>query len=190
MEKLYSIENFDRGGQCKNINSPRSLEACLRTGIYPAEFRLRDRKSFPRKNLTPEMIDLQYNSYLSQRDMKIQMVTHERKKIIAYAQAKANFKANYDDEDAPTFANVTTVDKTSVMVELEMKRIEALKRRQEKDLAKTIEKEQMAVTLQLKIVKAEEEEMKKQKAHIKKVAEQKKIEEKKKAVNGIGREEK
>lgn len=57
--------------------------------------------------------------------------------------------------------------------------MEALKRRQEKELEKIMEKEQTAAALQEKIKKAEEEEVHKKKLHEKKVAEQKSIEQKK-----------
>jgi hypothetical protein len=59
--------------------------------------------------------------------------------------------------------------------------MEALRRRQEKELSKIIEREQTMAALQLKIKKTEEDEIKKKKQHDKKVAEQKIQEEKKKA---------
>ena len=59
--------------------------------------------------------------------------------------------------------------------------MEALRRRQEKELSKIIEREQTMAELQLKIKRAEEEEVKKKKQHEKKVAEIKAAEEKKKA---------
>jgi hypothetical protein len=62
----------------------------------------------------------------------------------------------------------------------EEKRIEALRRRQEKELNKIIEREQTLAGLQLKIKRAEEEEAKKKKLHLKKVAEERQAEEKKK----------
>jgi hypothetical protein len=57
----------------------------------------------------------------------------------------------------------------------EEKRIEALRRRQEKELNKIIEREQTLAGLQLKIKRAEEEEAKKKKLHLKKVAEERMV---------------
>lgn len=57
--------------------------------------------------------------------------------------------------------------------------MEALRRRQEKELQKIIEREQAMAELQKKIKRTEDEEIKKKKAHEKKVLEQKKEEEKK-----------
>ena len=36
-KKLISIENVDLSNKSQIINSPRSLEACLRVGIEPSE---------------------------------------------------------------------------------------------------------------------------------------------------------
>ena len=35
MELIITINNFEDGGVCRDINSPRSLEACLRSGLDP-----------------------------------------------------------------------------------------------------------------------------------------------------------
>lgn len=55
----------------------------------------------------------------------------------------------------------------------EERRIEALKRRQEKELSKIVEREQIMATLQMKIKRVEDEDVLKRKAHEKKVADQK-----------------
>lgn len=57
--------------------------------------------------------------------------------------------------------------------------MEALKRRQEKELSKIVEKEKTMAALQQKIAHSEQEELRKKKLHEKKVAEEKAIEEKK-----------
>ena len=36
MELIITINNFEDGGVCRDINSPRSLEACLRAGLEPS----------------------------------------------------------------------------------------------------------------------------------------------------------
>ena len=36
MELIIDINNFEDGGICRDINSPRSLEACLRSGLDPS----------------------------------------------------------------------------------------------------------------------------------------------------------
>lgn len=64
----------------------------------------------------------------------------------------------------------------SAMMELERKRIEAVKRRQEKELERLVEGEKKMSNLQEKILQMEEEEIKKRKAHEKEVEEHRRIE--------------
>jgi len=40
MELIIDINNFEDGGICRDINSPRSLEACLRSGLDPSGIRI------------------------------------------------------------------------------------------------------------------------------------------------------
>lgn len=69
----------------------------------------------------------------------------------------------------------------SHMLELEQRRFEAVRRRQEKELMKIVQREQAMVTLQAKLKKSEDEEIRKKKQHEKKVTEQKIQADKKKA---------
>ena len=55
----------------------------------------------------------------------------------------------------------------------EERRVDALRKRQEKELAKIVEREQGMITLQLKIKRVEDEDVHKKKLHEKKVADQK-----------------
>ena len=55
MDEVVSIDNF--GGR-DLINSPRSLEACLRSGYDPQELLKRDEKSFARRNEAPEVTQM------------------------------------------------------------------------------------------------------------------------------------
>lgn len=68
MEILFSVENFEEsGGNYREINSPRSLEACLRSGLDPAELYPRPQKDFVSKNLTDEMVDIKYKAFEKKR---------------------------------------------------------------------------------------------------------------------------
>lgn len=182
-ECIYSIENFDKGGEYHELDSPRTLEACLRSGMDPSEVFPKSRKFFKSKDRTEKMVDMKYENFEKKRQEKVNLIKEERNKIILYTQRKLAFAASAPLDNTAT-SNVvlpppTAEDKSKGVLEMEMKRMEALKRRQEKDLAKTIEREQASVVLQKKIAQTEEEERKRQKAHAKKVLEQKKIEEKK-----------
>lgn len=68
MEILFSIENFEEGGgKYREINSPRSLEACLRSGLDPAELCPRSKEYFRSKKLTEEMLRIKYETFENKR---------------------------------------------------------------------------------------------------------------------------
>eukprot|EP01036_Dinobryon_divergens_P024520 gene24520-32980_t len=193
MEILITVENFEDSGaseKYREINSPRSLEACLRSGLDPAELYpkpknlfLRSLKSTTRSTspLTVEMMDIKFDAFNKKRSDKIAIVRAERTKIIQYAEKK--LLGGTLTQTLPTSSpqGNDAQKAASAMLEMEEKRMEALRRRQEKELSKIIEREQTMAALQLKIKKTEEEEIKKKKQHEKKVAELKIQEEKKRA---------
>jgi hypothetical protein len=68
MEVLISVENFeDATGKYREINSPRTLEACLRCGLDPTELYARPKGQFKEKGLTPEMLDVKYQTFQTKR---------------------------------------------------------------------------------------------------------------------------
>lgn len=192
MEILITVENFEDSGaseKYREINSPRSLEACLRSGLDPAELYpkpknlfLRSLKSSIRATspLTAEMMDIKFDSFNKKRSDKIAIVRAERTKIIQYAEKKL-FGGTFTQTSPSSPKGNETQKAASAMLEMEEKRMEALRRRQEKELSKIIEREQTMAALQLKIKKTEEDEIKKKKQHEKKIAELKVQEEKKRA---------
>lgn len=177
MEVLISLENFEDGGEtAREINSPRSLESCLRSGIDPSELYPRPYESFHSKNLTKEMVDIKFDRSEKKRREKLMIVKIERNSIVLYAERYNRLIGSITQNDAPT-SFVTTIKEAvlrdSTMIDLEERRIEALKKRQEKELAKIVEREQIMIALQLKIKRAEDEDHHKTKLHEKKVLDQK-----------------
>jgi hypothetical protein len=72
MEILFSVENFEEsGGKYREINSPRSLEACLRSGLDPAELYPRPKKDLASKTLTDEMLDIKYQAFERKRQGRL-----------------------------------------------------------------------------------------------------------------------
>lgn len=177
METLISILNFDDSGDGPEINSPRSLEACLRAGYDPQELMMKKKNRFKEHGLTEEMIDIKYNQFERKRSEKIAAVVKEREAIIAY-QEKFN---KYGTKES-SFDNEDPNKNVDHMLELEAKRMENVRRRQEKELQKIVQKEQNMAVLQAKLARAEEEERRKKKEHEKKIHEQKIAADKKKAM--------
>lgn len=171
MELLITIHNFDNPENIeKDINSPRSLEACLRSGYDTIELYPKGRSDFYEPHLTDEMLEIKYQRFERKRQEKIANVKTMRDEIITFGSAPRSHSPSPNKTKSIILEDK---DKVSHMLELEQKRMEAVKRRQEKELQKIIQREQAMVNLQAKIKKAEDEEIKKKREHDKKVAEQK-----------------
>lgn len=115
---------------------------------------------------------------------KIAAVKQDRNAIIKFAERKLHASPsapNSPDAGAAQTGLLSAKPKegASNLLEMEERRMEALRARQEKELSKIVEREQALVTLQKKIKHAEDVEVKKRKLHEKQVAEQKAEEEKK-----------
>jgi hypothetical protein len=67
MEVLVSIENFEDGDNTREINSPRSLEACLRAGLDPSQLYPKPPEAFASKKLTKEMIEVKIDHFEKKR---------------------------------------------------------------------------------------------------------------------------
>jgi len=107
------------------------------------------------------------------------LVKSERDAIIAYGE---RMQALASKSSSPLQGSNSKAEKlSSAMIDLEQKRLEAVRRRQEDEIAKIMTREQAMVDLQLKIKHAEDEEARKKREHEKKVAEMKAQAEKKKA---------
>lgn len=137
------------------------------------------------------MIDIKCDAFEKKRQDKIRDVKKERTSIIKYTEKKFLQATGGSRPGSPNAAEPeTAVDiaqtlrdaeaaKANAMLEMEEKRIEALKRRQEKEISKIVEREQTLAELQQKIKRAEDEEIKRKKLHEKKVAEEKILAQKK-----------
>ena len=60
--QLYSVNNFEQGDEVRPINSPRSLEACLRAGLDPSELLKLTRDDYATPGLSEKMIDIKYDA--------------------------------------------------------------------------------------------------------------------------------
>lgn len=88
--QLYNIHNFESGEVPRTLNSPRSLEACLRAGLDPSELIKVEREAFNERGLTEKMCDMKYEAFERKRQEKIKLVKREREAIIAYMNKTHN----------------------------------------------------------------------------------------------------
>jgi hypothetical protein len=59
-KSLVSLEDFMKGKKPRIINSPRSLEACLRQGLDPAELIPKSLAKFQEENDIREVAQVKY----------------------------------------------------------------------------------------------------------------------------------
>lgn len=72
MDVLISVENFEDGGTALEINSPRSLESCLRSGLDPSELFPKPYEKFASKGLTKEMVEIKLDNFEKKRRGDVQ----------------------------------------------------------------------------------------------------------------------
>lgn len=183
MELLNSVDNFLEGGVVHEINSPRTLEACLRLGLDPAELAPKNENKFKTKDLPPELVKVKYDHFERKRKEKIAAVISEREVIMKYGLKKHSSPNHSQSIDKVPNMN-QMVEPESEAPDDEARRMEALRKRQEKEIAQIIEREQLAALAQQKIKRAEDMEMKKKQMHDREVAKQKQEDEKKAAARG------
>lgn len=181
MQSFVSVLNFDDGDVASEINSPRSLEACLRAGFDPKELQPKSKKELTVKGMSEDMIETKYQTYEKRRKEKVAAVKKERDDIIGYGEKIQKMQSQSMNKSSMGDVQQNFQQKQSTMMEIEQKRLETLKRRQEQEIAKIVAKEQMAAELQRRLKQAEDDEIKKKKEQEKKAAEAKKIADKKKA---------
>ena len=68
MEVLISIDNFEENGKSyREINSPRTLEACLRSGLDPSELYPKPFNAIAEKKMSKEMKEIKANAFENKR---------------------------------------------------------------------------------------------------------------------------
>ena len=86
-KKVISLDNADFSKKSQIINSPRSLEACLRVGVDPYELYKLNMDEFKKKypdvkKLSQELLKYRYEAEEKFRDETVKQVVAERNKII------------------------------------------------------------------------------------------------------------
>jgi hypothetical protein len=92
-KKLISIENVDLSNKSQIINSPRSLEACLRVGIEPSELYKLNMDEFKKKypdvkELSEDLLKYRYDAEEKFRRETLEQVKQERIEIIENEKQK------------------------------------------------------------------------------------------------------
>ena len=168
-KNLISLDNCDFSNKSNVLNSPRSIEACLRLGIERAELYQLSmdefKKKYPEvKNLSDELIKLRYDAEEKFRNDTIKQAQEERNKIISENEKnkKNENKENNNNDEQPQNKD-DDITKWEKLIENEKKGIEKIKKRQRQNIESLIE-EQINKELIIKVnevkdqIKKEKEE--------------------------------
>ncbi|KAK9909851.1 hypothetical protein WJX75_008397 [Coccomyxa subellipsoidea] len=153
--------NDPRGMGSLEPTSPRSVEACLRLGIEPCELHFMPPDVFMEEFGDKELAQIAYSHHERIRQERLEALMTERKKISGRDE-EANDKAAKGGRKGEA--------ESGDMVEREAKRLEVLKRRQEREMGQLVQSQLMRKTLQDKAeakvaaLEARSEEQRKERA--------------------------
>ena len=195
--RLITLDNFlQEDGRARKINSPRSLEACLRQGIDPSELRpLKLEVFIEEENELTGLRDVavaKYDHYEERRTEKLDLARQERNMIVGFLeeaqrtgkvspQAKKFMKlAGASTEkkglsDAEKLALAEAEKSKSSMLEEEKKRVIQMKKRQQREIEQMMEFEMAVAKMQaeqhrLQALDAEKQKKRKKEREMKKKA--------------------
>ncbi|CAL8467586.1 g7124 [Coccomyxa elongata] len=119
--------------------SPRSVEACLRLGIEPSELHYMPLEVFAHQFGDKEFAQIAYSHHERVRQGRLEALVEERK-VITSTDEQANEKAGKGAKKGEV--------ESAEMVEREAKRLQVLKRRQEREMGQLVQFELMRKDMQ------------------------------------------
>jgi hypothetical protein len=123
------------------VLTPRSAEVCLKLGVNPECLKIRDIDSFWEVGIDPAVQRMRHEVYVQRRHDLMKQCRHERRKLI-----NAEFEQHErEDRSSRGLSPEQLIEEqkaqTSTLVAMEMKRIEKMKKRQEKELEQMLQYE-------------------------------------------------
>ncbi|RHY27769.1 hypothetical protein DYB32_006538 [Aphanomyces invadans] len=127
----------------KIVLTPRSAEACLRTGVNPETLKIRDLDSFGDNGVSPAVQKMRHEAYSMRRHDQMKLVRAEKKKILAdedAAETGNSFRPPHrSPSNSPKKADSPDKDKASSMIEVEQRRLEKVQFRQQREIEQMLE---------------------------------------------------
>eukprot|EP00939_MAST-03C_sp_MAST-3C-sp1_P000252 g252.t1 len=150
--KMMSSEkahDLNRKPPPRQLFTPRSAEAFLKSGVDPELVKIRDLDSFWEPRLDPSLQRIHHEAYVANRHEFIDIVRRKYDQILTGDQKHRAQTASslHDSPNKKTSA-------TSTLVENEKKRLEKLRYRQEKEI-------QQMIAYEMKVARIQEEQNKK-----------------------------
>lgn len=143
------------------VLTPRSAEACLRCGVNPETLKIRDLESFYDVDVSPAVQRMRHEAYSMRRHEEMKAVRAEKKKLVEAEDAATSpsfrhhqylsssppppagqhGKKHYQGKTKALSAHTTPEksDSKLTLVEIEKKRLEKVKLRQERELEQMLD---------------------------------------------------
>jgi hypothetical protein len=122
----------------RTVLTPRSAEVCLQLGVNPETLKIRDIDSFWEPNIDPAVQRMRHEAYVQRRHDLMKQCRKERKKLM-----NSEFEDPDDGNQAEGLSPEKMLEeqkqKNSTLIQIELKRIEKMKLRQEKELEQMLQ---------------------------------------------------
>ena len=125
--------------------SPRTLEACLHRGLTVEELRPRDEKTFRRGMESAEFTHRRYEFFEKRRQDKIALVKSRRNDLVKKSE---RYEGPGGLSTGEKRALEEAAKQKAATIEIERKRVESIKRKQQQEIARIIEKEKVLTNMQ------------------------------------------
>ena len=125
--------------------SPRTLEACLHRGITMEELQPRDERTFRRGMESAEFTHRRYEFFEKRRQDKIALVKSRRADLV---RKSATHEGPGGLSTGEKRALEEAAKQKAATIEMERKRVESIKRKQQQEIARIIEKEKVLTNMQ------------------------------------------
>ena len=171
-KNLISLENCDFSNNSNILNSPRSIEACLRLGVETSELYKLTLEEFKNKypetkNMEQDLVKLRYDAEEKFRNDTIILVKEERNKIIDEINKKKNENVKNEEKNNEDKDKDNDAKKWEKMIEKEKKGIEKIKKLQRQNIESLIT-EQINKELIIKVSEIKEQKKKEKEKEAKK----------------------
>lgn len=122
----------------KVVLTPRSAEVCLKLGINPEILKIRDIDSFWEPGIDPAVQRIRHEAYVQRRYDIMKQCRLERKRMaLAEFETATNMKAA--TTMTPEMLLKQQEEQSSTLIQMELQRIEKMKKRQQKELESMIQ---------------------------------------------------
>lgn len=144
------------------VLTPRSAEVCLKLGVNPEILKIRDIDSFWEGGVDPTVQRMRHEAYVQRRYELVKQCRLERKKLINSQLESETYFTGDADALSPEKLLEKQKEQSSTLIAMELKRIEKMQKRQEKELEQMIQYEVTRAQIQAEMDRKLEEARKKE----------------------------